>query len=143
MTYKIVSKYIKDLSFQIPEAKSYFLLGKNIKNYRVKVDVTSKKLKENIIEIDTNLYFKPKDEDKDKDNFKISILLSSLINYEKKIDGKELEKIVLIEVPTAVYPDIKKIVSLLFEKSGLKEFNLPEMNFQKLYEAKKIKNSFF
>jgi len=137
MTYKIVSKYIKDLSFKIPEAKSYFLLEKNIRNYRMKVDVTSKKLKENIIEIDTSLYFEPKDKDKDKDNFKISILFSSLINCEKKINGKELEKIVLIEVPTAVYPDIKKIVSSLFEKSGFKEFNLPEMNFQKLYEAKK------
>ena len=135
MTYKIVSKYIKDLSFKIPGAKSHFLLEKNIKNYRIKIDVTSKKLKENIIEIDTNLYFEPKD--KDKDNFKISILFSSLINYEKKIDDKELEKIVLIEVPTAVYPDIKKIVSLLFDNSGFKEFNLPEMNFQKLYEAKK------
>tara|TARA_B100000378_G_scaffold161385_1_gene130003 strand:+ start:296 stop:706 length:411 start_codon:yes stop_codon:yes gene_type:complete len=135
MTYKIVSKYIKDLSFKIPEAKSYFLLEKNIRNYRIKIDVTSKKLKESIIEIDTNLYFEPKD--KDKDNFKISILFSSLINYEKKIEDKELEKIVLIEVPTAIYPDVKKIVSLLFEKSGFKEFNLPEMNFQKLYEAKK------
>ncbi len=135
MTYKIVSKYIKDLSFKIPEAKSYFLLEKNIRNHRVKIDIASKKLKENIIEIDTNLYFEPKD--KDKDNFKVSILFSSLINYEKKIDGKELEKIVLIEVPTVIYPDIKKIVSLLFEKSGFKEFNLPEMDFQKLYEAKK------
>ena len=135
MTYKIVSKYIKDLSFKIPGAKSYFLLEKNIRNYRIKIDVTSKKLKENITEIDTNLYFEPKD--KDKDNFKISILFSSLINYEKKIEDKELEKIVLIEVPTAIYPDIKKIVSLLFEKSGFKEFNLPEMDFQKLYEAKK------
>ena len=81
MTYKIASKYIKDLSFKIPGAKSYFLLEKNIRNYRIKVDVTSKKLKENIIEIDTNLYFEPKD--KDKDAFKISILFSSLINCEK------------------------------------------------------------
>ena len=114
MTYKIVSKYIKDLSFKIPGAKSYFLLEKNIKNYRIKIDVTSKKLKESIIEIDTNLYFEPKEKEKEKDNFKISILFSSLINFEKKIDGKELEKIVLIEVPTAVYPDVKKIVSLYF-----------------------------
>ncbi len=135
MTYKIISKYIKDLSFEIPGAKSYFLLEKNIRNYRVKIDVTSKKLKENIIEIDINLYFEPKD--KDKDNFEVSILFSSIINYEKKIEGKELEKIVLIEVPTAIYPDVKKIISLLFEKSGFKEFNLPEMNFQKLYETKK------
>ncbi len=137
MTYKIVSKYIKDLSFKIPEVKSYVLLEKNIRNYRVKIDITSKKLRESIIEIDTNLYFEPKDKDKDKDGFKISILFSSLINCEKKIDGKELEKIVLIEVPAAVYLDIKKIVSLLFEKSGFKKFNLPEMNFQKLYETKK------
>ncbi len=137
MTYKIVSKYIKDLSFKIPGAKSYFLLEKNIRNYKVKLDVTSKKLKESIIEIDINLYFEPKDKDKDKDNFKISILFSSIVNYEKKIDSKELEKIVLIEVPTAVYPDIKKIASLLFEKSGFKEFNLPEIDFQKLYETKK------
>jgi len=135
MTYKIVSKYIKDLSFKIPEVKSYVLLEKNIRNYRVKIDITSKKLRESIIEIDTNLYFEPKD--KDKDDFKISILFSSLVNYERKIDGKELEKIVLIEVPTAIYPDVKKIVSLLFEKSGFKKFNLPEMNFQKLYETKK------
>ncbi len=135
MTYKIVSKYIKDLSFKIPGAKSYFLLEKNIRNYRIKIDVTSKKLKENIIEIDTNLYFEPKD--KDKDNFKISILFSSLINCEKKINGKELEKIVLIEIPTAIYPDIKEIISLLFTKSGFNKFNLPEMNFQKLYETKK------
>ena len=60
-----------------------------------------------------------------------------LYNFEKKIEDKELRKIVLIEVPTAIYPDVKKIVSLLFEKSGFKEFNLPEMNFQKLYETKK------
>ena len=97
--------------------------------------MTSKKLKENIIEIDTNLYFEPKD--KGKDDFKISILFSSLINCEKKIEDKELEKIVLIEVPTTIYPDVKKIVSLLFEKSGFKEFDLPEMNFQKLYETRK------
>ena len=135
MTYKIISKYIKDLSFEIPGAKSYFLLEKNIRNYRVKIDVTSKKLKENIMEIDTNLYFEPKN--KDKDNFEVSILFSSIINYEKKIEGKELEKIVLIEVPTAIYPDVKKIISLLFEKSGFKEFNLPEMNFKKPYETKK------
>ncbi len=114
-----------------------FCSKKNIRNYRVKIDITSKKLRESIIEIDTNLYFEPKDKDKDKDGFKISILFSSLVNYERKIDGKELEKIVLIEVPTAIYPDVKKIISLLFEKSGFKEFNLPEMNFQKLYETKK------
>ncbi len=135
MSYKIVSKYIKDLSFKIPSAKKYYLLEKNIKNYRIKIDVTSKKINESVIEIDTNLYFDPKKEE--LDDFKISLLFSSIINCEKKIDEKELEKIVLIDVPTAIYPDMKKTISSLFERSGFKEFNLPEMNFKKFYEDKR------
>ena len=83
MNYKIVSKYIKDLSFKIPGAKKYFLLEKNIKNYRIKIDVTSKKINESVVEIDTNLYFDPKKEG--SDDFKISLLFSSIINCEKKL----------------------------------------------------------
>ena len=77
MSYKIVSKYIKEISFKIPEAKSYYLLEKNIKNYRIKIDVTSKKINENVIEIDTNLYFDPKN--KESKDFKMSLIFSSVI----------------------------------------------------------------
>ncbi len=135
MTYKIVSKYIKNLDFKIPSAKSYYLLEKNIKNYRVKIDVTSKKINDMVVEIDTNLYFDPKN--KNTDNFKISIIYSAVINFEKSIDKEQLEKVVLIETPTAVFPDISKIVSSLFEKSGFKQFGLPEMDFKKFYEERK------
>tara|TARA_Y100000817_G_C16825030_1_gene530780 strand:- start:916 stop:1329 length:414 start_codon:yes stop_codon:yes gene_type:complete len=135
MTYKIVSKYIKNLDFKIPSAKSYYLLEKNIKNYRVKIDVTSKKINDMVVEIDTNLYFEPKN--KNTDNFKISIIYSAVINFEKSIDKEQLEKVVLIETPTAVFPDISKIVSSLFEKSGFKQFSLPEMDFKKFYEERK------
>tara|TARA_Y100000992_G_C21030948_1_gene380308 strand:- start:57 stop:470 length:414 start_codon:yes stop_codon:yes gene_type:complete len=135
MTYKIVSKYIKNLDFKIPSAKSYYLLEKNIKNYRVKIDVTSKKINDMVVEIDTNLYFEPKN--KNTDNFKISIIYSAVINFEKSIDKEQLEKVVLIETPTAVFPDISKIVSSLFEKSGFKQFGLPEMDFKKFYEERK------
>ena len=135
MTYKIVSKYIKNLDFKIPSAKSYYLLEKNIKNYRVKIDVTSKKINDMVVEIDTNLYFEPKN--KNTDNFKISIIYSAVVNFEKGIDKEQLEKVVLIETPTAVFPDISKIVSSLFEKSGFKQFSLPEMDFKKFYEERK------
>tara|TARA_B100001029_G_C15042367_1_gene444585 strand:- start:959 stop:1375 length:417 start_codon:yes stop_codon:yes gene_type:complete len=136
MSYKIVSKFIKDLSFEISDAKSYFLLEKNIQNYRIKIDVTSKNISENVLEIDTKLYFDPKQETKDN-TFNISIVFSTLINLEKKYDKQELEKIVVIEVPSAVYPDIKTIISTLFKNSGFKEFSLPEMNFEDLYKNKK------
>ena len=135
MSYKIVSKYIKEISFKIPEAKSYYLLEKNIKNYRIKIDVTSKKINENVIEIDTNLYFDPKN--KESKDFKMSLIFSSVINFEKKVENEELKKMILIEVPGMVYPEIKKITSFLFEKSGFKEFNLPDMDFKKLFEDRK------
>jgi len=80
MTYKIVSKYIKDLSFKIPEAKSYFLLEKNIRNYRIKVDVTSKKLKENIIEIDA-----------EKGSLKVLLSNKELIKRKKKWRPRKIE----------------------------------------------------
>jgi len=138
MNYKIVTKYIKDISFKIPKAKTYYLLEKNINNYRVKIDIKSKKINESVLEIDTNLYFDPKSEGgKEADDFKISLVFSSLINFEGKIDESKLEKIILIEIPTSIYPDLKKITSFLFQNSGFKTFDLPEMDFNKLYEDKK------
>ena len=138
MNYKIVTKYIKDISFKIPKAKTYYLLEKNINNYRVKIDIKSKKINESVLEIDTNLYFDPKSEGgKEADDFKISLVFSSLINFEGKIDESKLEKIILIEIPTSIYPDLKKITSFLFQNSGFKTFDLHEMDFNKLYEDKK------
>ena len=127
MNYKIVTKYIKDISFKIPKAKTYYLLEKNINNYRVKIDIKSKKINESVLEIGG----------KEADDFKISLVFSSLINFEGKIDESKLEKIILIEIPTSIYPDLKKITSFLFQNSGFKTFDLPEMDFNKLYEDKK------
>ena len=81
MTYKIVAKYIKDLSFEIKDAKSYFLLEKNIKDFIVNFEIKSQKIKENIIEVDTTLYLLSK---KDNKSSPISICLSSVVNLEKK-----------------------------------------------------------
>ena len=64
MTYKIVSKYVKDLSFEIPAAKTFFLLEKNIKDYKIKIDINSKSLKEKIMEVNTRLSFEGKEGEK-------------------------------------------------------------------------------
>ena len=135
MTYKIVSKYIKDLSFETAGAKAYFLLEKNIKNFLVNFDIKSKKINQNVIEVDTTLYLASK---KETNLTPISICFSSLVNFEKEFEKKEMEKIILVEVPKTVYPEIRETLCYLFEKSGFKNVNLQkEINFEKLYENKK------
>ena len=135
MTYKIVSKYIKDLSFEIAGAKAYFLLEKNIKDFVVNFDIKSKKINQNVIEVDTTLYLSSK---KDTNLTPISICFSSLVNFEKEFEKKEMEKIILVDVPKTVYPEIRETLFYLFEKSGFKNVDLQkEINFEKLYESKK------
>ena len=134
MTYKIVSKYIKDLSFEISGAKAYFLLEKNIKDFLVNFDIKSQKINQNVIEVDTTLYLSSK---KDTNLSPISICFSSLVNFEKELEKKEMEKIILIEIPKIVYPEVRETLCYLFEKSGFKSVNLQtEIDFEKLYEKK-------
>ena len=138
MSYKILTKYVKDLTFEIPEAKLYFLLEKNIKNYRFLCDIKSKKIKTDIIQVNVNLRLSPIKENLDK-NIYVSVELATLIKIEEKIEGEELKKIILIKVPEEVYPDIRNIIVFLFEKSGFKKINIDEkIDFLKLYENKKF-----
>ena len=135
MSYKIVSKYIKDLSFEIANAKAYFLLEKNIKDFLVNFDIKSQKINQNVIEIDTTLYLISKN---DKNLSPISICFSTLINIEKKLESEVLEKVILVEVPKTIYPDIRTTLCYLFEKSGFKNVNLDKnIDFEKLYLSKK------
>ena len=134
MTYNIIAKYIKNINFDIPDSKSYFLIEKNISNYKINFDIKSKKIKDNILEIDTNLKLISAIPDENEIN--VSILFSTLINLEKKLKNKkDLEKIILIDVPTEIYPDVRSVLVFLFEKSGFKKINIDkDVNFQSLYE---------
>ncbi len=135
MTYKLVSKYIKDLSFEIAGAKAYFLLEKDIKDFTVNFDIKSLKINQNVVEVDTTLYLTSK---KNTKLSPISICFSSLVNFEKELEKNEMEKIILIEVPKKVYPEMRETLCFLFEKSGFKNVNLQkEIDFQKLFESKK------
>ena len=134
MTYNIIAKYIKNINFDIPDSKSYFLIEKNISNNKINFDIKSKKIKDNILEIDTNLKLISAIPDENEIN--VSILFSTLINLEKKLENKkDLEKIILIDVPTEIYPDVRSVLVFLFEKSGFKKINIDkDVNFQSLYE---------
>jgi len=138
MSYKILSKFIKDISFEIPDAQTFVLIEKEIQNYNLSFDIKSKKFKENIIEINTILKIVPNKELKNKMFAEIN--LAALVSIEKDIkDKKELERIVLINVPTDVYPVLYDTFIYLFKQAGIKEISIiKEVNFEKLYKEKKI-----
>ena len=138
MNYKIIGKYIKDLNFSIPNSKTFFLLTKNISNYKISIDIKSKQVNQNIIEVFTTLSLTPTRDDFEKINTKI-IFATIVELMNEKIEKNEVERIVLIEVPSKIYVELRQIFVRLFENSGFKDIKINErVDFQKLYEMRKI-----
>ena len=137
MNYKIISKFIKDISFEIPNAQTYVMIEKEILNYSLNFDIKSKPYKENIIEVSTILRLVPNQNVKHK--MLTEINLTSLVSIEQKFDDKkELEKIILIEVPTEVYPTLYETFIYLFKQAGVKDLNIEKrVNFEELYNQRK------
>ena len=137
MSYKIIGKYIKDLDFQIPNPKVFFALSKDISSYKINIDIKSNQIEQNIIEVLTSLNLRPKKEIVDKINTKI--VLATIIEMDSQnVKKTEMEKIVLIDVPSQIYGEIRKIFISLFESSGFKDIKINEkIDFKKLYDLKK------
>ena len=138
MNYKIIGKYIKELNFRIPNTKTFFLLSKDIANYKINIDIKSNQVKKNIIEVITTLNLKPTKNEFEK--IKTEIVYSTIVELQKdKIEKNDIEKIVLVNVPSEIYSDLRKIFINLFENSGFKDIKISEnVDFQKLYNMKKI-----
>ena len=138
MTYEIVTKYIKDLNFKISDAKSYFLLEKNIKNYTFICDIKSKKLKDKIVQADINLQLVPVNKTTNK-NLDVKVELTTIIQFSEIDNKDEMEKIILISVPEEIYESMREIIIFLFKNSGFNKINIPEkIDFKKLYESRQI-----
>ena len=138
MNYKIIAKYIKDLKFEIPNPKTFFLLEKNISNYKINIDIKSTQFKEKILEVQTTLTLNPNNNDFDKINTKI--VFATIVEIEGVLTDKQsLEEIILIKVPNEIYPEIRALFILLFEKSGFKKIKIEEnINFKELYLKRTI-----
>ena len=136
MSYNIVSKFIKDISFEIPNARTFAMLEKELTKYSLYFDIKSKQFKENIIEVNTILRLIPNHEVKYK--ILTEINLASLISIEKKLENKkELEKIILIKLPTEIYPTLYETFVYLFSQAGVKNIIIKkEVDFEKLYNEK-------
>jgi len=138
MNYKIIGKYIKDLKFEIPNPKTFFLLEKNISNYKINIDIKSHRFKEKIIEVIITLSLNPNVSEIDKINTKIEF--STIIEIDGDLTNKILlEKIILIKVPNEIYPEIRSLFILLFEKSGFNKIKIDEkIDFNDLYLKRSI-----
>ena len=138
MSYKIIGKYIKDLNFSIPNPNAFFLLSKNIANYKINIDIKSNQVKQNIIEVSTSLNLLPTKESFDKINTKI--VFATIVELSNDtINKKEIEKIVLVDVPAQIYSELRNIFISLFENSGFKDIKISEsVDFNKLYSMKQV-----
>jgi preprotein translocase subunit SecB len=138
MTHKIIGKYIKELEFNIPNPKTFFLLTKNIANYKINIGINSVQVKQNIVEVLTSLKLTPAKDDFEKINTKITY--STIVEFNNKESTKEeMEKTILIDIPSKIYPELRQIFVFLFENSGFKDIKINEsVDFEKLYKMRKV-----
>ena len=137
MSYKIIAKFIKDISFEIPNAQAFVMLEKEISNYNLNFDIKSNPFKDNIIEVNTILRISPNQNVKHKILSEINF--TALVSIEKNFeDKKELEKIILIEIPTEIYPSLYETFVYLFSQAGIKNIEIyKKVDFEKLYNERK------
>ena len=138
MSYKIIGKYIKDLNFNIPNAKTFFLLSKDIANYKINIEIKSNQIKQNIIEVLTSLNLSPTKNNFEKINTKI--VYATIIELSAdKLEKETIEKIILIDVPSKIYSELRNIFVFLFENSGFKDVKISEkVDFESLYKTRKF-----
>ena len=138
MTHKIIGKYIKELKFNIPNPKTFFLLVKDIANYKINIDIKSVQVKQKIIEVLTSLKLTPVKDDFEKIDTKI--IFSTIVEFSNEsLTKEEMEKTILIDIPSKIYPELRQIFVYLFENSGFKDIKINEsVDFEKLYKMRKV-----
>jgi len=134
--FKILTKYIKDISSETPDVETYIFVKDNISKYSLNLDITSKVLKNKLIEVNTSLKFEDKGVNEKKSYFEI--VFSTVIKVDENIkDKKDLEKIILCDVPNEIYPDIEKTFHDLIHNSGHPQVKLEKkIDFEKLYNQR-------
>ena len=134
--YKILGKYIKDVSGETPDIETYIFVKDQISKYQLHIDITSKPLKNKMIEIETLMKFADKEESKKKSYFEISF--ATVVKIDDKIkEKKELEKIVLCDVQIEIYPELEKSLLDLLHNSGYPDIKFEKkINFEELYNQR-------
>ncbi len=131
--YKILGKYIKDLSSETKDIETYLFVKEFISKYQLGIDITSRPLKNRLIEINTTLKFEDKNENEKKSYFEIVFATIIQTNEEVK-EKKEMEKIILCEVQIEIYPDLEKTLLNVLHNSGYPNIKFDKkVDFEALY----------
>ena len=134
--FEILGKYIKDLSSETPNVETYLFVRDYISSYQLGIDITSKALKDQVIEVNTTLKFEDKKNNKKKSYFEIVYATIIRLNEEVK-EKKELEKILLCDVQILIYPELENSFLNLINKSGHPDIKLEKkIDFVKLYNER-------
>ena len=136
--YKILGKYIKDMSSETKDVETYLYVKENILKYQLGIDISSKALKDKLIEINTIFKFEDKEEGKKKSYFEM--VFATIIKISDEIKEKEkLEKIILCDVQIEIYKDLEKAFLDLLHNSGYTQVKFEKkIDFENLYNQKKI-----
>ena len=134
--FKILGRYIKDLSSETPNIETYLFVKERITKYQLGIDISSKALKNKMIEVTTTFKFEDKEENIKKAYFEIVNSTIVKINDDIK-EKKELEKILLCDVQNKIYPELEKSLLQLIHNSGYKGLKFEKkINFENLYNKK-------
>ena len=135
--YKIIAKYIKDMSSETPDIDTYLFVKDNLSNYSLDINIQSKALKEKIIQVETKLNYSDKNES-DKKSFFEMIYATVIRLHEETKDKKDLAKIVLVDVQNEIYPELEKAFLNIMHGSGYEDLKFTKkINFDELYENNK------
>ena len=134
--YKILTKFIKDISGETRYVETYLFVKENISKYHLNIDITSKALKNKLIEINTTLKFEDKEVNEKKSYFEI--VYATVISVDESLkQKKDLEKIILCDVQNLIYPNIEKAFLNLIHNSGFPEIKFEKkVDFEQLYNQK-------
>ena len=134
--YKILGKFIKDMSSETPDAETYIFVKDYISKYQLNIDINSKAVKNKMIEISTILKFEDKQENKKKSYFEINY--ATIVKIDDQIKEKtELEKIILCDVQIEIYPELEKAFLDLLHNSGYPDIKFEKkINFEELYNQR-------
>ncbi len=134
--FKILGKFIKDLSSETPDIETYLFVRERIAKYQLGIDISSKPLKNKMIEINTSFKFEDKEQNKKKSHFEI--MYSTVIKVDEEVtEKKELEKIILCDVQMKIYPELEKTLIDLLHNSGYPGIKFEKkVNFEDLYKQR-------
>ncbi len=133
--YKILGKFIKDMSSETKDVETYLFVKDRITKYKLEIDINSEALKDKIIGVNTSLKFSDKEEVKKKSYFEITY--TTIVRVENQIGKKELEKIILCDVQEEIRPDLEKAFVNILNNSGYTGFKFEKkIDFEQLYKQK-------